>query len=314
MRPLGLLTVALALVALATLGACNPAKVSGAYVYSGTTEVAMLQLVEGADGSLSGSLQTATANASNRVNVESVALSGTIDGNTLTLSTPTFLGMSTTFSGVRSGNDIALTFTTSGNVNTITFQRSSPDEFTRLTEQLRQGAFLRATERERQQAEARARAADEQMRQGIPRLSAEFEQTAANDVTMTTRVDAAVARFEALTQQARDAARARSREGDGVRRSQLSVYISQVSIETNGLNIEVESAQRQFEDHRASLRQQLERANAWCARTRDAVCGRLSTASARYATESAALIAAFGRASAAHQRAEQEQDQLASLE
>jgi hypothetical protein len=270
----------------------------------------MLQIVEGQDGSLSGSLQTATANGRFQVNVESVGLSGTIDGNMLTLATPTFLGMGTTFSGVRSGNEIALTYAGRANVKTITFNRSTPEEFTRLAEELRQGQRLRGAENERQQAAARTQASDEQMRRAIPSLSAELEQTAANDVEMTRRVDGTVGQFSTLTQRARDAASARDRERDGVRQSQLSVFISQVSVETTQLNIEVEQAQRQFEQHRVSLRDQVQRATAWCERTRDAVCTRLASASARYGSDSAALAAAFGRAGAAHQRADADQRQL----
>lgn len=183
----------------------------------------MLQLVEGEDGSLSGSLQTATANANHRVIVDSVALSGRIDGTTLTLSTPTFLGMGTTFSGARSGHEITLTFTSNGHLNTIPLHRSTPDTFANLTEQLRQTQALQAEARAQAQAAAAERASDAQMRTAIPALSEEFEQTAANDVTMTARVDVASARFASLTQQARDADAARQRERDGVRQSQLSV-------------------------------------------------------------------------------------------
>lgn len=300
----------LAVVAALCIAACSPRTVSGAYVYSSPTEVAMLQLVEGENGSLSGSLQTATANRSFQVNVESVGLSGTIDGNTLTLATPTFLGMGTTFSGERSGNEITLTFTGRSNVNSITFRRSTPDEFARLTEELRQGQGAQAEERARQQAAAQAQAADERMRQAIPALSAELEQTAANDVEMVRRVDGAVSQFATLTQRARDAAIQRDRERDGVRQSQISVFISQVSVETTQLNIEVEQAQREFEQHRVSLRDQAGRATAWCQRTRDAVCARLATAWQSYSRESDALAAAFARASTAHQRAEADQSTL----
>lgn len=301
----------LAMLALCAVAACGSRSISGVYVHSSDTEVAALQLVGSEDGSLSGSLQTAVIQQNNEMSSSNVPLTGAIDGNALTLSTPApMFGTSTTFSGERSGHEITLTVTTREGVVTIPFRRADAAEFARLSDELRLRQHAAAVDIAERRTEAQAQADDQAMRNAIPNLSAEMERLAAGYAERAPRMEAATARFGTLTQQAREAARRRAQERDGIRQNELSIYINQVAIDTNGIGIELEGAERDFNEQRARMQRQQARATPWCARTREPVCARLTTAASTYNTAATARAAAFARANAARASAEAEQAQL----
>lgn len=304
---LGWLLAALCL----ALTACGSRSISGMYVHSNETEVAALQLVGSEDGSITGSLQTASIQQNNELSSSNVPLTGAIDGDALTLATPApMFGTSTTFSGERKGDEITLTVTTRDGVVTIPFRRADAAEFARLSDELRQRQQAAAVEIAERRTAAQQQANDQAMRNAIPNLSAEMERLAAGYAERAPRMEAATAQFATLTGQAREAARRRDREPDGIRRNELSIYINQVVIDTNGIGIELEGAERDFNQQRATMQQQMAQASPWCARTRDPVCARLTAANATYNTAATARAAAFARANAAHANAEAEQARL----
>jgi hypothetical protein len=301
----------LAMLAVCAVTACGSRSISGVYVHSTDTEVAALQLVGTEDGNLTGSLQTASIRESNELSSGNVPLTGAIDGDALTLSAPVpMFGTSTTFFGERSGNEITLTVTTRDSVVTIPFRRADAGELARLSDELRQRQRAAAVEIAEQRTAAQIQANDQAMRNTIPNLSAELERLAAGYSERAPRLEAATSRFAALTEQAREAARGRDREPDGVRQNELSIYINQVTIDTDGIGIELEGAERDFNTQRATMQRELAQVSPWCARTRDPVCARLTTAASTYNTAATARAAAFARANAAYANAEAEQARL----
>jgi len=301
----------LATLALCTVASCGSPSISGVYVHSTETSVAALQLVGTEDGSLTGSLQTASIRSNNELSSSNVPLAGVIDGNALTLSTPApMFGTSTTFSGERSSNQIVLTVTTQEGVVTFPFRRANAAEFARLSDELRQRQQATAVEITEQRTAAQIEANDQAMRSSILNLSAELERLAARYAERAPRMEAATSQFAALTEQAREAARRRDREPDGIRRDELSIYIDQVSIDTNGIGIELEGAEHDFNAQRAAMQRELAQTSPWCARTRDPICGRLTTAASTYNAAATDRAAAFARANAAHASAQTEQARL----
>ncbi|MGE3790775.1 MAG: hypothetical protein AB7H66_10240 [Hyphomonadaceae bacterium] len=295
--------------------ACTGQSVSGTYVHSSANTVAMLQLVERPNGTLSGSLRFASANRHHEVSVESAPLTGSIDGQNLTLNTPAPpLGFATTFSGVRSGDEITLTYTAQDNVNAISFRRSSPEEFTELTEQLAHAERQRAQVGAQRQADARQREEDEAMRREIPALSTDLEQRANQNAAVTPRINAAAEQFEVLTRRAREAATAGARETDGVRRSQFSVRIIQIRVETTQLGLELDEGRRELQERRADARARVRQAFIWCERTQDAICAPLTSAFQRYNSVLTTNASAFERAAVAQARAEADQGELADFQ
>ena len=299
------------MLALCAVAACGSRSISGVYIHSTVTEVAALQLVSSEDGGLTGSLQTAAIRQNNEISSSNVPLTGAIDGAALTLSTPApMFSTSTTFSGEWSGDEITMTVTTRDGVVTIPFLRADATEFARLSDELRQRQQAAAVEIAAQRTAAQMLADDQAMRNAIPNLSAEMERLAAAYAERAPRIEAATIRFGTLTQQAREAARRRAQEADGIRHNELSIYINQVVIDTNEIGLELEDAERDFRDQQTTMQRQLAQATPWCARTRDAVCTRLTTASSTYHRAATARAAAFARANTAHANAEVEQARL----
>ncbi len=112
---------------------CSAYVVSGTYVERGQNFVEMIQLTQGQDGNLLGSMISTTLNANGTIAENTFNLSGVANGNSITLiaKPPVSLGTSLNMSGTVDGESITLT-TSNG---TGSYTRGSPVDYQAAVQQ-----------------------------------------------------------------------------------------------------------------------------------------------------------------------------------
>jgi len=290
---------------------CSPRTASGVYVASDANSASMLQLVQTADGHLSGSLQNLSLNGQNEIDGNTLTLSGSADGDALTLSTPErWFAAGETFSGSHRGDELTLTITGTQGVNNIVFRASSADEFTALSTQLRKRAVLRQQAAAQQRAAAQAAAQDATFRSAISGLTNELEQTAHYDEQDVPIINGAISGFTGDIDQMGQLMAARNRESDGLQRGQYNLAMGQIHLATDQQHQQLQAVESQFVQHRARLQEDAARANAWCLRTQDAVCMPFTNAYASYLQAADVLARSLRSAEAAYSRAAAEEQRM----
>lgn len=235
-------------VMLCLLTGCR-SNISGSYMASDQSTVCWLQLVRTPDNRLSGQITYATVTKDGQIQRNSVAVTGAVDGDNVTISGSKFLGFDTfTFSGVQHGNYLTLT---GAEATPMTLRRAT------LAEYQSQEAALQAQSQKIIAAKLdegeRAKAFQHQ-RDFVAEVSAligkmdTFERAA--DVHLG-RFPNAERAYGAITDRMKTlVARQRQLAGNenaGVARGQLSVAVTQTSLQTDQLHNQGESLQSALE-------------------------------------------------------------------
>ena len=207
--------------------------------------VCWLQLVRTPDNHLSGQITYATVTKDGQIQRNSVAVTGAIDGDIVTISGSKFLGVDTfTFSGVHHGGYLTLT---GAEATPMTFKRATLAEY-----QAKESALQAQSKKiitAKLEAAERARAFQHQ-RDFVADVSAligkmdDFERVAAVHLgrfpngeraylSITDRMRTLVARQRQLV----------GNENAAVARNQLSVQITQTSLQTDQLHNQAQSLQ-----------------------------------------------------------------------
>ena len=241
--------------------------VSGAYLANDQSTVCWLQLVRTPDNHLSGQITYATVTKEGQIQRNSVAVTGAVDGDNVTISGNKFLGFDTfTFSGVQHGSYLILT---GAEATPMTFKRAT------LTEYQAQESALQAQSKKiiaaKLDAGERAKAFQHQ-RNFVAEVSAligkidDFERAADVHlgrfpngerayVSITDRMRALVARQRLLI----------GNENAAVARNQLSVQISQTSLQTDQLHNQAQSLQSSLDTNVQPLLNESENLGRQCA-------------------------------------------------
>lgn len=136
--------------AVVLIGGCSNHGVSGTYIARGSSFVEMLQITQGQDGHLLGTMASTTLKSNGSISTDSTNISGVAAENSLTLvaKSPIPFIPSLNFPGVVSGNTITLTVP---NGTTDQFTAGSPSDYQAIVSKLQeQGTSIQ----QQQQAQA----------------------------------------------------------------------------------------------------------------------------------------------------------------
>jgi len=137
------LGLGLAVASLLSLASCSQAgQVSGVYMQSSRDEVVLFQLIETADGSLSGRIEAVNLRTDGSIDDKAYSLEGSADHNQIILKPNLFFGMGPVLSGDIRGNTLHIISDT----GTGTFTRTSLDAFQTEKQRLTaKGASMKQT-------------------------------------------------------------------------------------------------------------------------------------------------------------------------
>jgi hypothetical protein len=240
--------------------------VSGTYLLYDQGGVCWLQLVRTPDNHLTGQLITSLLKTDGEIERRSVALTGAVDGENVTLTGGGLFGLSpTTFSGTIEGDTLTLTGVQS---TPITLKRASFAEYqAQIAQENSHAQEIRAT---KAGAEARAEASRAAVQSRAEALQAERNFTAEIDDLVAkmqqfdTEADVHLGKFpnaekqyKAITEQmADDVAHERQLAGNldkAVDRSQLDVAATQASFTTDQMHYQAKSLQSSLQMNIAPL-------------------------------------------------------------
>jgi hypothetical protein len=123
-----------------TIGCRATSQIGGAYIARDSNGASMLQLTQTATGQITGVFDYVALDSSGKISTDEVPItSGVLDGKQLTLTlNGSILGFGRNIAGTMEGNTIRLQIVGSqGDISTLVFARSSPEEFQRDTKQLK---------------------------------------------------------------------------------------------------------------------------------------------------------------------------------
>lgn len=232
------------LAALVLLVGCKK-DVSGTYLLYDQGGVCWLQLVRTPDNHLTGQLITSLLKTDGEIERRSMALTGAVDGENVSLTGGGLFGLSpTTFSGTIEGDTLTLTGVQS---TPITLKRASLADY--QTQVAQQNSRAQAILTAKADAATRERTFQVQKNflAGIDQLISRMQQFDADADVHLGKFPNAEKHYEAITEQiADDVARERQLAGDpdkAVDRSQLDVAATQESITTEQMHYEAQSLQ-----------------------------------------------------------------------
>ena len=234
------------------IASASAAGLSGTYVGKGNNGAFLVQIVETADGLLTGRYEQVVLQPTGEINDMNASITGAADGQTVvvTIKPSVLFSGSMAASGTIQGGLLHLTGGGNGSNLTLNLIRSDEAEFraqiAALTEQARQINNVRTR---REAAQRQAQIAANQL--------AALQSLAERIIAFTTKADVELPKFPTAEQRYRNItarmrnalSRERSIYGDGqasVARGQLSVAINQISIQGTQLHLGVESESRDF--------------------------------------------------------------------
>lgn len=242
------------LAALILLSGCKR-DISGMYLVNDKVAVCWLQLVRTPDNHLTGQLIGSVLKSDGQVERSSVALTGAVDGENVSLTGGGFLGLSTTtFSGTLEGDSLTLTGV---QPTPITFKRASLAEY--QAQIGGQNNRAQAILSERAAAASRKRTFQEQKNflAGIYELINRMQRFDADADVHLGWFPKAEKRYEAITAKIEEyVARERQLAGKpdrAVDRSQLAVDATQVSLDTDQMHFDAQSLQSSLQMNIAPL-------------------------------------------------------------
>lgn len=295
------------LVALSLLCGCRH-DISGTYLASDRTGVLWLQLVRTPDDHLTGQLSLSKLNTEGKVDFDAVSVTGVYGDGNVTLSGSRFFGLQTfALSGTLDGNKLTL----SGSGGPTPFVLSRAD----MSEYLKQLANLNATSQSFLAAKAAA-VSRQRMDQAQRNLVARIDQAVSRMQRFDSEADAHLGRFPVAEKQYQAITakiggyvqRERSLAGNSdaeVTRSQLSVAATQASFETDQMHYQTQSLESSLSDNIKPLSDEAANLEAACgapgatlptltptqADAHNAACGRLATALPTFRQKYSAITA-----------------------
>ena len=295
------------LMALGLLCGCRH-DISGTYLVSDKTGVLWLQLVRTPDDHLTGQLSLSKLNSDGRIDFDAVPIVGVFGDGNVTLSGSRFFGLQTfTLSGTLDGNK--LTLNGSGGPTPFVLNRADMPEYQK------QLANLNATSQSVLAAKAAA-VSRQRMDQAQRNLVAQIDQTVTRMQRFDSDADVHLGRFpgaerhyQAITAKIGEyVQRERSLAGNSnaeVTRSQLSVAATQASFETDQMHYQTQSLESSLSVDVKPLSDEAANLEAACgapgatlpnltpAQTdaHNAACGRLATALPTFRQKCSAMTA-----------------------
>lgn len=242
------LSLALSALAVFLMAGCHRS-VSGSYLAADNSAVVWLEIVRTPDGHLTGQMATNTLRADGSLTQSSAAIAGAADGENVTIQASRLLGL----------DSFALSGTLNGDVLTLTGVRSVPVTFRRSTTAEFQKKISELNARSKSIIQEKA-SAQNQLREletlkgfvaEIDRLMSRMEQFEAEADRHLSKFPGAEDSYQRITaEMARDVARERQLAGDpnaSVTRGQLSVAATQASIQTEQMHGHGQSLQSALE-------------------------------------------------------------------
>lgn len=221
-------------------GSAYAAEISGTYVGKGNSSAFLVQIVQTADGRLTGHYKQVTLKGV-KLEEMNASISGASDGHTiaLTVKPAELLAGSLSLSGTVEGSLLHATGGGYGSTITLNLTKGSEEEFRATVAELTRQAEVANNRRTIQEA--------------LPRLDSLSKQMA----TFSGRVSAQLTKFTPIERQYRaitekmrmGLARQRSIYGDGqasVARGQLDVAINQAGVQANQIHFSVQSSYSDF--------------------------------------------------------------------
>lgn len=304
---------------------------SGTYVGRGSNGAFLVQIVETADGHLTGRYEQVVLQPDGKIDDMNAVIAGAADGQTVvvTIKPSELLSGTIAASGTVEGRLLHLTGGGNGANLTLNLVRSDEADFRNqvaaLTEQSRRMNEARA----RREAEQRHAKMEADQIANLQNLTERMTSFAAKADTMLPKFPPAEQRYRDITGRMRAAlARERSIYGGGqasVARGQISVAINRAAIDANQLHISVGGAYRDFDFEANELGRESAAAGQGCRGTpvateatpvpaghpdRSAVCQRFFDAARTFAQRVSDLRGAFAEIEQVWRTERGEQDEI----
>jgi len=300
-------------------GGCGAGDLSGLYVAQDRTSVSALQIVEGAEQELSGTLSVVSLRSNGDMQSYAAPVRGVVNGDDLTLTArwTNLISVETGLSGVRRGDAIELTFVNDGVVTDVRFEKARAGSFERLSRELQARAATLHQERERAAEVARARRAEANHVQRIRTLIAELERATSRDTAYAERVQRAPQEFAQATADMRTwsvayASIPEHAEGQALsRRYGLEERIRSAADRAVMLHEDLEAARQQFE--RDSTTYTNDASAIGCGQSNEPDCRRLNDAFGRYRQATQRLRQALFASASAYATENQRQREIVAM-
>jgi hypothetical protein len=217
------------LIALLSCGKTDP--VSGTFVSHGDRDAMMLQLSQSENGQILGTYSYVQLNGLNSVKSGQTKVTGAVNAGEITLSFGGLLGVSDTRSGTANRDTIRLqTLGEHGEVFNSTFQRSSAEEFGRLSDGLR---------RREKTADLTAHL-DTRLRE-VQNIIGGVDAWIAEANLHAARIPAVEDTYRHINDRMRELINLEQRTPNPVQRGQLSVQVSQVHVSASQYDLQGEA-------------------------------------------------------------------------
>jgi hypothetical protein len=233
--------------------------ISGTYVGKGPNSAFLVQLVQTSDGHLTGRYEQVVLQASGKIERMNAAVTGASDASTVvvTIRPTELLSGSITASGTIEGSTLHLAGAGYGTSLTLHLLKSDEESFRAEVANLAEQAQQIVTARAQQETEQRQLKARTDLLAHLEDLASKMTRASGKIDTELPKFPPIEQRYRTITDLMRAAlARERSIYGGGqagVARSQISVAITQATIEADQIHIAVENAQKEFEGQAGPL-------------------------------------------------------------
>jgi hypothetical protein len=310
-----LLFYASLLSAVASLAGCRK-DISGGYLASDQHSVVWLQVIRTADNHLTGSLASSTLKADGTVEQNSLAITGAVNGENVTLTGNGILNLqAVNLAGTIEGDTLTLTGT---QAIPVTLKRSTLSDYQAQVAAL--NAHAQSILKAKADADAQRRAAEAQANfiaavNGLINRMTEFDSDA--DVHLG-RFSGAEKTYEAITAKVSDCvARERQLSGNpnpSVARSQLSVAATQASLMTDQVHFQAQSLETSLQTNVQPMVNQAAAFEQRCQTLSDQqyadACDRLNGAAVPFRQKFDAMSSGLAHLERVYQRERSTQQQL----
>lgn len=219
-------------------------EVSGKYLGKFTDGICWLQLVRTPDNHLAGQLETLVLTADARVERNDVSVTGAVNGKDVTISASTFGIQVLALSGTLNGNRLTLT---GGQPSPLLLERSDLSEYGKEVNALNAKAHQILVEKNASATRQRVAQAQKSFVSGIDTIVRRMQEFASEADSHLSRFPGAEDRYHAITVKMTEYVnRERQLAGnrnETVTRGQLAVAVNQESIGTDQLHNSVQSLQ-----------------------------------------------------------------------
>jgi hypothetical protein len=235
------------LAALVVLCGCQR-DISGTYLVSDSDSVVWLQLVRTPDSHLTGQLAASVLKPDGRIDRNSISITGAVDGENVTLAGSGLFGLqSGTLSGTLNGDTLTLT---GAQAQPIVLKRATLTDYQAQISELNGRSQATLAAKASAEAAQRTERAQRDFVDTVDRLIEHMQRiNAATDLhlgrlpTVEKRYQAITAKINAYVERER---RLSGNSNEAVDRSQLYVDANQAALDTNQIHLDVQSVQQDF--------------------------------------------------------------------